>query len=199
MAKITVQQISRKAKQIRHKGEKWTNAIKRASKELKKKHSGTVGAKTPGPGRSSRAKSVPRKKSSYKPRKPIHQTGTSSKKIDKRIKAKAPGKRRVKSGKGSHYYYEYRKNRSDMPGQMTGLSRKVDGSAYREMILGRMREIELKRSNAEREILELMQQKRNTPTKEKLKRKFITKAITDRKKFVATCKKEISMLKALYR
>ncbi|WP_378182075.1 RadC family protein [Aquimarina sp. SS2-1] len=37
--KITVTHISKRAKQIRKKGEKWTNAIKRASKELKsKKH-----------------------------------------------------------------------------------------------------------------------------------------------------------------
>jgi hypothetical protein len=35
MAKLTVQQISRKAKQIRHKGEKWLHAIRRASKMLK--------------------------------------------------------------------------------------------------------------------------------------------------------------------
>lgn len=46
--KNTVSQISKRAKQIRKKGEKWTNAIKRASKELKSKKS-TLGAisKTP--------------------------------------------------------------------------------------------------------------------------------------------------------
>lgn len=37
--KNTVAHISKRAKQIRKKGEKWTDAIKRASKELKsKKH-----------------------------------------------------------------------------------------------------------------------------------------------------------------
>ncbi|AXT51349.1 DNA repair protein [Aquimarina sp. BL5] len=46
--KNTVAQISKRAKQIRKKGEKWTNAIKRASKELKSKKN-TLGttSKTP--------------------------------------------------------------------------------------------------------------------------------------------------------
>lgn len=41
--KNTIVQISKRAKQIRKNGEKWTNAIKRASKELKSKKN-TLGA-----------------------------------------------------------------------------------------------------------------------------------------------------------
>jgi coproporphyrinogen III oxidase-like Fe-S oxidoreductase len=42
-----------------------------------------------------------------------HQTGKSNVAMDKRIKAKKPGKRKSKHNKT---YYENRKNRSDMPG-----------------------------------------------------------------------------------
>jgi hypothetical protein len=42
-----------------------------------------------------------------------YQIGSSHKEIDKRMNAKAPGKRRSKSGKT---YTERRKNRSDRPG-----------------------------------------------------------------------------------
>ena len=42
IGKITVAQISKRAKQIRKKGEKWTQAIKRASKELTS-HKTTIG------------------------------------------------------------------------------------------------------------------------------------------------------------
>jgi len=46
--------------------------------------------------------------------KSTRQVGKSNLKIDKRIKAKAPGKRMSKSG---NIYYEYRKNRSDVKGR----------------------------------------------------------------------------------
>lgn len=46
------------------------------------------------------------------------QTGKSNLKADKRIKAKTPGKRRATGSKKS--YYEYRKNRTDKPGFLTG-------------------------------------------------------------------------------
>lgn len=49
------------------------------------------------------------------PKKKLHQTGKSFIPLDRLLKAKPPGKRRTK--KGSEYY-EYRKNRSDMPGKM---------------------------------------------------------------------------------
>jgi hypothetical protein len=52
------------------------------------------------------------KASVYNPRKKMHQTGKSNIKKDSKRTAKAPGKRISKNG---NIYYEYRKNRSDMP------------------------------------------------------------------------------------
>lgn len=49
-----------------------------------------------------------------------YQTGKSDKKRDSDRQAKAPGKRRSKSGRT---YIERRKNRSDMPGKLTGNER----------------------------------------------------------------------------
>jgi hypothetical protein len=197
MAKITVQQISRRAKQTRKKGEAWIAAIKRASKELKNK-SGTVSTRKPGKKSQARRKTVPRKKT-YSPRKPIHQTGSSSKKIDKRIKAKAPGKRRVKTAKGSHAYYEYRRNRSDMPGSMTGTNKNASGQAYREMILRRMRDADRVRGATEYNITMIKKQKEALPRTAKLQRKLLDLRIVELKKFLAVTKKELSMLKTLYR
>ena len=48
------------------------------------------------------------------------QTGTSNKKRDKKIQAKMPGKRIVKTGGKSHVYYERRANRSDK-GKLLGI------------------------------------------------------------------------------
>lgn len=89
----TVTLISKRAKQIRHKNEPWTEAIERASKQLKKE--GKIG----------------------KTKSSTRQTGHSNKKRDQKRHAKAPGKRKSKSGRT---YYERRKNRSDVPGSMTG-------------------------------------------------------------------------------
>lgn len=52
----------------------------------------------------------------------VRQTGTSTRKADAKRKAKAPGKRRSKSG---NTYSEYRKNRSDKPGKLTGTIREA--------------------------------------------------------------------------
>jgi hypothetical protein len=193
MAKITVQAISRKAKQIRKGGESWISAIRRASKMLKGK-SGTVGAPRKKAARRKPAKSVPKKKA-YKPRKPVHQTGKSSRKIDKRIRAKAPGKRKSSSGAT---YYEYRRNRSDMPGQMTGTKR-VDGSAYREMILRRMQDCDRARAATEVNISILTKQKKALPRTAGTTKKMLDLRIKELKKFIAVQKKEMSMLKALYK
>lgn len=205
MARITVQAIARKAKQIRHKGEKWTNAIKRAAKMLKHRSGGTVGAARVVKLRRSASKSVPHKRKAaakkksaknYKPRKPTHQTGSSSKKRDEMVKALPPGKRR---SAGGSIYYEYRKNRTDMPGRMTGISARVDGTAYREMIMRHMRDADRARSTAEQEILRLKQMKRVTSPKEKLKRRLLDQRIKEQQRFVSSQKKEISMLKTLYK
>lgn len=75
----------------------WIDAVKQASKELKSE--GKIGE----------AKS-------------FRQTGSSNRVRDKRVKAKAPGKRIVSHGRGKKtVYYERRKNRSDKPGQLTGV------------------------------------------------------------------------------
>jgi hypothetical protein len=57
------------------------------------------------------------------PKKPT-QRGTSNKLIDSKRKAKAPGKRTSATGRK---YHETRKNRSDVPGTLTGIgSIKID-------------------------------------------------------------------------
>lgn len=48
------------------------------------------------------------------------QTGTSDKDRDKARKAKPPGKRKAGKTAQRKYYYEYRKNRTDKPGKLTG-------------------------------------------------------------------------------
>lgn len=202
MAKITVQQISRRAKKIRRKGEKWINAIKRASNELKKKQ-GTVGTTRKAARGSSGRKTVPSKKksvTSYKPRKPKHQTGHSSKKMDERLHAKQPGKRIVKgSGGKKHAYYEYRKNRSDMPGKLTGVKQAVNNTAYLQMINLHMKDAINAIGAAERRLQYWQELKRKTHRSEKLQRKMIDNRISEEKKFIATQKKELTMLKTLIR
>jgi hypothetical protein len=58
------------------------------------------------------------KKTRQKITKSARQTGTSNLKYDKRKTANPPGKRISENG---NVYYEYRKNRSDKPGSLTGL------------------------------------------------------------------------------
>jgi hypothetical protein len=48
------------------------------------------------------------------------QTGTSNIARDKVRKAKPPGKRKASKTAQRKYYYEYRKNRTDKPGKLTG-------------------------------------------------------------------------------
>lgn len=196
---ITVQQISRRAKHIRKKGEEWIHAIKRASAELKKAH-GTVKRPATTRRRRSIGKTVPKKKkpvTSYKRRKPIHQTGTSSKRMDERMHAKPPGKRIVKSGGKKHAYYEYRKNRSDMPGKLTGVKQAANNTAYMQMINGHIKDAINVIGAAERRLQHWTELKRKTHRSEKLQRKMIDNRIAEEKKFIATQKKEISMLKTL--
>ncbi len=111
MAKTSIiSQIATRAKAIRKKspGKKWQTCIKEASKELK----GT-GKKKKATGR----QTVRRKVGTTKYR----QTGKSNRKRDKERTALAPGKR--KNSAGSGFYYERRKNRSDVPGSLTGIKR----------------------------------------------------------------------------
>lgn len=183
MAVSKVAQISKLAKKIRKPGEAWTGAIKRASKQI----SGTVASsrvKRSAPGK---RKSVPKKKSSYKPRKKIHQTGSSSVKLDKRVKAKAPGKRKSAAGKT---YYEFRKNRTDMPGKLTGT-----GSAYNEVIMGRMRSNYIQIEQTQTAVR--WQKMKKAAVKTKLEKNVYQAKINELNKFIRTLEADNRMLKRL--
>lgn len=121
------------AKRTRKSGETWNNAVKRASKELKnggkpvaKKIKKTEKKSKPAPKKIKKvvkkAKPVAKKtiKKTVKSKKQSsprvikrvkYLNGSTTKGIDKTIKALAPGKRISKSGKT---YYEYRANRADL-------------------------------------------------------------------------------------
>lgn len=105
-----IQKIAARAKQIRKAKPSiaWQAAIKQASKELKGSKPGSTAKKS---GR------IPKKKAAKKSAN--RQTGVSNNKRDKQRVAKAPGKRLSKTGK---VYYERRKNRSDKPGALSGIS-----------------------------------------------------------------------------
>ncbi len=77
--------------------------------------------------KAAKAKKPAAKKTAAKKAK-VYQTGTSKVLVDKTKKALSPGKRVSKGGanqygvsKGGSVYYERRKNRSDMPGSLTGI------------------------------------------------------------------------------
>lgn len=122
-----IKQISARAKQIRkaHPSMKWTNAIKQASKELK-------GKSKPG---STRKKSGTAAKKKAAKKVSLHQTGSSNKKRDRKRVARTPGKRVSKTGK---VYYERRKNRSDKPGSLSGVSASTLKSALRVQLEERL-------------------------------------------------------------
>jgi len=74
------------------------------------------------------AKKTAPKKTAAKKATSTYQTGSSNKLYDSMKKAQGPGKRVSKGGanqygvsKGGSVYYERRKNRSDMPGSLTGI------------------------------------------------------------------------------
>lgn len=175
-----LQKITRKAKQIRRKGEKWTDAIKRASKMIpslspSKKRSHKVGAK--------------KKKSASR------QTGTSNKRRDKELHAKAPGKRRVKTAKGSHTYYERRKNRSDKPGQLTG-GLTASASTYRYNIMQRINTNVRLLNEAETRLGQLKRRLKDSVKQDKPMWRL---RIKDQQKYISTLKKDISGFKSLLR
>ena len=73
------------------------------------------------------------------------QTGSSNKKIDRSKKAAKPGKRKSASGK---VYYERRKNRSDVPGTLTGVSEAKMIGAIRARVEEKMGKAYVARDNA---------------------------------------------------
>lgn len=172
---ITVQQISRRAKEIRkkHPGKKWINCIKEASAQLK----------------SGRAVSAVKKKRSYR------QTGSSNKKRDQARSAKAPGKRTVKRADGSsHTYTERRKNRSDKPGKLTGSGIGNAATAYQYSILTRIKSnthyMSLSTKNIEH-------YKRLMVGKTATEKKSYKQLIQAEKKNIVALKKDTTMLKRL--
>lgn len=76
-------------------------------------------------------KKIPIKKIEKK----YHQTGSSSKYYDEAKKAKLPGKRKSASRK---IYFENRKNRSDMPNSLTGISQAKLMGEIRQRVEGTM-------------------------------------------------------------
>ena len=68
--------------------------------------------------KAAKAKKPKAKKTATKKATSTYQTGTSNKLYDSMKKAKSPGKRVSVDG---NVYYERRKNRSDMPGSLTGI------------------------------------------------------------------------------
>jgi len=102
----TLAAITTRARLLQKKSKSltWIGAIQKASQEVRKE--GKIG----------KAKAKPKTKA-----KRVRQTGTSDRKRDMERSAQPPGKRVIKTGRGkSHAIYEYRKNRSDIPGKLTG-------------------------------------------------------------------------------
>lgn len=107
MGKITVKQISTRAKRIRKKGEAWLDAIRRASKELKRSHK-SVGAKKPA------RRSAPKRKpaGSSAPKKAAPKKRTTKKTLQASLKTKGlklphgyQVKKRSLGNAHSHYNY----------------------------------------------------------------------------------------------
>lgn len=97
-----LKKITTRAKQLqkKHPNTKWVNLVKKAGADYRAGKLGKVGV-------------------AAKPKKKTWQTGSSVKRKDKQRKALAPGKRTSATG---HKYTERRKNRSDVPGTLTGVS-----------------------------------------------------------------------------
>jgi len=91
-----LKKITNRAKQIRKgkPGMKWHSAIKQAGVDYRAGRLGSVKGKN-------------------------RQTGSSNKKSDKKRTARPPGAR-IPAGGKKVTYYERRKNRSDVPGSLTG-------------------------------------------------------------------------------
>lgn len=177
MAKNAIVKISARAKQIRkaHPSMAWKAAIKKASAEYR---AGTLG-------------SAPVKKAAAK--KKFRQTGKSSKKRDVQRHAKPPGKRIVRhKGRKSTTYTERRKNRSDVPGHLTGTV--GNATAYQQMILSRIRQNTMAKGSAEKKIEYYRAKMKLVKGVERTAYKNL---IALEKKNIAALRKDTSMLKRL--
>lgn len=101
--------IVARAKQLRkaHPGKSWKACVAQSSAEYRRGAFGYVAKKKP----AAKKKVV----------KHYRQTGSSDTKRDAERSARKPGKRKSAQG---NTYYEYRKNRSDVPGKLTGAPNK---------------------------------------------------------------------------
>jgi len=113
MANTALKKITTRARQIRkaHPSMQWKNAIKKAGAEYRSGSKKTGGVK----------------------KKKVYQTGSSVKRNDSLRKAKKPGVRRSATGRK---YTERRKNRSDLPGKLTGVS----AATLKSELKGRLKE-----------------------------------------------------------
>jgi len=154
-----LKKITTRAKQLRKKqpGISWKSAIKKAGAEYR------TG-----------------KKSKYR------QTGKSNIKADLQRSARLPGPRKPRGGK-KVTYHERRKNRSDVPGKLTG-------TAYNEMILRNLRTNNSELETALSRLKRLQEECRNVPRSEK---RTCRSKIKDQKKYIASIKHNIRMLRVL--
>ncbi len=104
--------IFKEAKKVQrmHKSWDWQKCIQVASRRHKKV-------------------AAPKKKK----KNPNRQTGSSNASVDKRIRARKPGAR-IPAGGDHVTYYERRKNRSDVPGTLTGVSDATLKSALKDRL-----------------------------------------------------------------
>lgn len=99
------------------------------------------------------------------------QTGTSNKKADRERSAKTPGKRTVKHGKKkATIYYERRKNRSDKPGQLTGVSVASLASALKKKMNEKLDKLVVQKFHATKKAAKRKLQKAITAQKSKIRK-----------------------------
>lgn len=118
-----------------------------------------------------------------------YQTGTSHKAFDSMRSARAPGKRKSASGKT---YYERRKNRSDMPGKLTG-------TQQNDVVLRNLTQENMNLRHANARLEGYKDMLLQGAGKDRSKRNDIKKSMKRERLYIATIKKQISMLKALLR
>lgn len=135
-------------------------------------------------GKVKRVKKKAAKKKSYR------QTGTSSKKYDQQRTARPPGARIPKGGR-KVTYYERRKNRSDVPGKLTGVG------AQNEVALRRLQECNRHLIEAESRVNRLKREYKALPRG--MAKKLFKRNITEAQKMYKIVRKEISMLKTILR
>ena len=114
------------------------------------------------------------------------QTGKSDKSRDEQREALKPGKRKSRSGVT---YFERRKNRTDMPGKLTGTG------TMNELYIRNLNERNRSMIEADTRLVQLKKVLQITPRG--ADRNKVKGYIKEQKKYISVLKKEIRMLKAL--